>query len=769
MATFTIGGGNQGNISPFLTGKATPMSLPPGYLAESGRQAAALQKGIAGVGADIGKALVARAKEEERSEGYDVLIEALEKRAQQSGEFPATQIKSPLASPPELPDPELDGDLSSLLVESDVAPHMRLSLVTPREDWGSVTTETQPGDALAGILGGDVAEKYRSGKMRSSQKEAIVKAMMGWEANMFGKTRRQLDDLLLDKALREEADRKAFSKTSQAVLQDRMIPEQTVTEITEKTISPQAINAMQVKLANQEPLDDAEFKVMMRLAQDADLGRQDALGFRVPEGIKARTLEEQGARREDINLIWEWLGQPPLENYSPSVQAGVAKVYDELPEGMMAKAKSLGQARGAGYKEAVKKRLADHVRESGENSPAPYTRTKEEIEKWNLMRGRKPVPKSERETAVEMELRKNEAEYIALTSTPYSTATGKRYEERIRKLKRELGGLRNKREAGRVIRDREGNPIVPQFRPPEGEKGTASENILSEAVTPESISRMKPEDQALFTDMVEPLYTGGERVIGTEEVERVIPGREKSPTELRGEIRDALMAGDNWTPDTKKKLDELMPGVTELQALGVPGTDLIQVYEVKDGVRSKLGTPQKRSSSDLREFKVDVLGPTAVTRDKTRADKLRQGISDIKFVDNSVRRLLEISKSEGTEEVNIKLRGEAKALQQTLIGRLRVALLGPGVMTEKDAERIIAAIPDPTAIFALDTAQEAALTTTLKSIRRGLVNDIETHIEGGLGNVVLPDWLQGAGSTRGAAGGTSGKFSFQGGELKLNK
>ena len=81
--------------------------------------------------------------------------------------------------------------------------------------------------------------------------------------------------------------------------------------------------------------------------------------------------------------------------------------------------------------------------------------------------------------------------------------------------------------------------------------------------------------------------------------------------------------------------------------------------------------------------------------------------------------MLEISKSEGTEEVNIKLRGEAKALQQTLIGRLRVSLLGPGVMTEKDAERIIAAIPDPTAIFALDTAQEAALTTTLKSIRRG--------------------------------------------------
>ena len=153
MATFKIGGGGQGNISPFLTGKATPMSLPPGYLAEAGRQAAAMRKSLTDAGKGIGDVLVARAKEEERSEGYDVLIKALERRALESGEFPAKQIESAAPSPSEIANPVIDRDFSSLLFESDVDPRMEMRIPTPSEDWGNVTEATQPGDALAGILG----------------------------------------------------------------------------------------------------------------------------------------------------------------------------------------------------------------------------------------------------------------------------------------------------------------------------------------------------------------------------------------------------------------------------------------------------------------------------------------------------------------------------------------------------------------------------------------------------------------------------------------
>lgn len=76
MATFTIGGGNQGNISPFLTGKATPMSLPPGYLSAAAQQAARLQQGIAGAGEQIGDAIAAYQRNKEQEE---VLFGSLER------------------------------------------------------------------------------------------------------------------------------------------------------------------------------------------------------------------------------------------------------------------------------------------------------------------------------------------------------------------------------------------------------------------------------------------------------------------------------------------------------------------------------------------------------------------------------------------------------------------------------------------------------------------------------------------------------------------
>lgn len=80
MATFTIGGGNQGNISPFLTGKATPMSLPSGYLSSAEQQAARMQKAISGVGADIGDAIAAYGKNKEQEEVLAGSLERLKPR-----------------------------------------------------------------------------------------------------------------------------------------------------------------------------------------------------------------------------------------------------------------------------------------------------------------------------------------------------------------------------------------------------------------------------------------------------------------------------------------------------------------------------------------------------------------------------------------------------------------------------------------------------------------------------------------------------------------
>ena len=80
MATFTIGGGQSGNISPFLSGKATPMSLPSGYVSSAMAQAANTQKALAGVGEDIGNAIVDFKKGREEGAAYDQAAELLAPR-----------------------------------------------------------------------------------------------------------------------------------------------------------------------------------------------------------------------------------------------------------------------------------------------------------------------------------------------------------------------------------------------------------------------------------------------------------------------------------------------------------------------------------------------------------------------------------------------------------------------------------------------------------------------------------------------------------------
>tara|TARA_R110000824_G_scaffold257958_8_gene446881 strand:+ start:211 stop:2565 length:2355 start_codon:yes stop_codon:yes gene_type:complete len=57
------------------------MSLPPGYLAEAGRQAAGLQRGIAGVGADIGDVLAGYGKSVAEAEARQGAMTRLEARA----------------------------------------------------------------------------------------------------------------------------------------------------------------------------------------------------------------------------------------------------------------------------------------------------------------------------------------------------------------------------------------------------------------------------------------------------------------------------------------------------------------------------------------------------------------------------------------------------------------------------------------------------------------------------------------------------------------
>ena len=142
-----------------------------------------------------------------------------------------------------------------------------------------------------------------------------------------------------------------------------------------------------------------------------------------------------------------------------------------------------------------------------------------------------------------------------------------------------------------------------------------------------------------------------------------------------------------------------------------------------------------------RELSVEGLGKNAYAFDKKRADMLRQQLSDVEFATNVIGEMVEYSRLPA-EELSLKIRGRAKSMNAVMVGRLRLTLMGPGMLSDQDVQRILDSMPDPTKIAQWDITEEAALIQTSNMLIDGLRGDIRTHIENPSKNVIMPQWLE---------------------------
>jgi len=126
--------------------------------------------------------------------------------------------------------------------------------------------------------------------------------------------------------------------------------------------------------------------------------------------------------------------------------------------------------------------------------------------------------------------------------------------------------------------------------------------------------------------------------------------------------------------------------------------------------------PEK--GAKLREKFVPGLGLASTNEG---AKDLREMQTTIKTVKEGIKRLNEIT-SIGGKSLSPTLRAEADNIRTQLIGRLRVPLTGPGAMSEGERELLANAIPDPTAIFSLDSRSKKRLETLEKGITSGYRN-----------------------------------------------
>lgn len=116
------------------------------------------------------------------------------------------------------------------------------------------------------------------------------------------------------------------------------------------------------------------------------------------------------------------------------------------------------------------------------------------------------------------------------------------------------------------------------------------------------------------------------------------------------------------------------------------------------------------------EYFVPGLG---MAQSKAGAEALRQMVGEVNGAKKGIDELITIVDTPG-KSFDPKLDAKAKSIQTTLIGQLRTALTGPGAMSEGDKKLLESAIPDPTAVFSLDSKTKMKLQELKKALDRKL-------------------------------------------------
>jgi len=99
-------------------------------------------------------------------------------------------------------------------------------------------------------------------------------------------------------------------------------------------------------------------------------------------------------------------------------------------------------------------------------------------------------------------------------------------------------------------------------------------------------------------------------------------------------------------------------------------------------------------------------------------NKFRDESVDAEAAFKGLTRLQEILDIPG-KEFNLTVRAEAATIQTSLKGALRIALFGPGVMTDTEQKLADKIIANPTDVFQLDSSAKAKIGVLLKKVEQG--------------------------------------------------
>lgn len=131
-----------------------------------------------------------------------------------------------------------------------------------------------------------------------------------------------------------------------------------------------------------------------------------------------------------------------------------------------------------------------------------------------------------------------------------------------------------------------------------------------------------------------------------------------------------------------------------------------------------------------KEVFLPSLGIKKVVSSRSGALKMRDLATDVVSSRNSLKQLIQIvNKVEAnpalatpTSKEGLRLRARANTLSGALMGKLRLALIGPGAVSDQERAFLQAVIADPTKLWSLSLQNRERLTTLKKSVDTQLVS-----------------------------------------------
>lgn len=126
---------------------------------------------------------------------------------------------------------------------------------------------------------------------------------------------------------------------------------------------------------------------------------------------------------------------------------------------------------------------------------------------------------------------------------------------------------------------------------------------------------------------------------------------------------------------------------------------------------------------DVRERFVPGWG-LALTKED--ASKFKDKQSTIGNSKNGLNELLSIAAKTG-KSLSLEERAKAQTIAQALVGTLRVDIVGPGAMNEKEVEIMQSIIADPTKLFSLDSTNKARIHALMSRLDSALNSDAKAR------------------------------------------